>query len=98
MQQRRETSLLHVIPTSQALVCRDLGQMSADALFLVSHLTSRHSLAAGGAGKGFGKFIAKGFLKLQAASPCLPNTKPVGAFLPFFSLKLFLSIPWIEQT
>lgn len=79
------------------LVCRALGQPSADALFLASHSTSRHTLAVEGAGKGFGKFTDEEFLKLRAASPRLPNTKPVGAFLPCFSLKLFLSIPWIKQ-
>lgn len=48
-----------------ALACRALGHISADALlFLASHSTSRHALEVEGAGKGFGKFIAKDFLEL----------------------------------
>lgn len=48
--------------------------------------------------KGFGVTITKGsHNKLKAASPRPPETKPVGAFLPFLSLKLFLIVHWIKK-
>lgn len=94
-----------MIPISkpQRMVFRDKDAVCRCYFFffflLTAYLTSRHSITVARLGKVFGMTVAKGSLnKLQAASPHPPEMKPVGAFLPFFSLKLFLSVHWIKTT
>lgn len=93
------TSRFRMITIISSHSTRFLGDRGCCLQMVPVYLTSRQSITGARSEKSFRTTVANGSVKkLQAASPHPPETKPVGAFLPFFTLKLLLSIRWIKKT